>query len=291
MQGAGFHVARYGRVATAFESSCDLEILFAEVEEYFECGVSLSRGATVVDAGANLGAFAIAAAKRCERDVRLFCFEPVPSLFDALTRNLRENDWLAGGTHRTFNVALSTPEDAGVPCEFYYFRRFPRDSTMDLGQKRREFEAFFAAQGARAGRAMAWAGPLAKGIERVAACLPRGPLGQWMSDQVTGLERLQVQATTLSLALRDSILPRIDLLKVDVEGAEVKVLTGIDEATWGRIQELVVEADGSEERTRAIVSLVTARGLALVRSFTPPSTAGRGLVNVILHFRRGLTAA
>jgi FkbM family methyltransferase len=276
----------YGKVATVLESPGELRTLFAEVEEYFECGATVSRGATVVDVGANIGAFAIAVARRCEREARLFCFEPVPMLFAALDRNLRESEWLTGGAHRAFNVALGTAEDAGAPCEFYYFKRFPRDSTMDLEGKRKEFETFFAAQGARVGRSVSWLGPGAKLVERTIGWLPKGPVGQWMSDRVTGLERLQVPQKTLSFALNEASLPRIDLLKVDVEGAEARVLAGITPATWTCVQQAVVESDGAEERTRALLSLLTARGLDRIRISTPPSTADRGLPNVIIHASR-----
>ena len=121
----------YGQVATALESRASLQTMLLEVEEYFDVGASLSRGAIVLDVGANIGAFAIAAARRCEGEVRLFCFEPVPPLFRALERNLKENRWLASGEHRAFEVALTAPEEAGTRCEFYHFRRLPRDSTME----------------------------------------------------------------------------------------------------------------------------------------------------------------
>src|SRR5580704_7401654 len=154
--GAGARTPRmdtieYGLVATALESKASLGTMFLEVEEYFGVGASLSRGAIVLDVGANIGAFAIAAAKRCEGELRLFCFEPVPPLFRALAQNLRENGWLAAGAHRAFEIAVTAPEEAETPGEFFHFRRFPRDSTMDLERKRGEFERFFAAQRARPG--------------------------------------------------------------------------------------------------------------------------------------------
>ncbi|HBQ09871.1 MAG TPA: FkbM family methyltransferase, partial [Myxococcales bacterium] len=49
-----------------------------EVGEYFDCGATVGAGDTVFDVGANVGAFAIEAARRAESDVSLFCFEPVP---------------------------------------------------------------------------------------------------------------------------------------------------------------------------------------------------------------------
>ncbi len=276
----------YGQVATAFESKTSLRTMLVEVEEYFDVGASLSRGAVVLDVGANIGAFAIAAAKRCESDLRLFCFEPVPPLFRALEENLRRNRWLAPGAHRAFEIALTAPEEAGTPCAFYHFRRFPRDSTMDLERKRAEFERFFAAQGARAGQAMSWLGGGARLIEWAVRGLPRGRVGRWMSDQVTGLERIQVARGTLTEVLSGEDLARVDLLKVDVEGAEIKVLSGIGPALWSRIHQVVVESDGTEETTRALVSMLGERGLRVQRVVSSPVMLQRGLKNVLVYASR-----
>ena len=49
---------------------------------------------------------------------------------------------------------------------------------------------------------------------------------------------------------------RVDLLKVDVEGAEEAVLAGIPDATWPAIRQLVVEVhdvDGRLERLRRLL--------------------------------------
>jgi FkbM family methyltransferase len=282
-KGRTVKIGDYGSVATAFESRGSLQTMFVEVQEYFDVGASLSSGATVLDVGANIGAFAIAAAKRCRGQLRVFCFEPVPPLFQALQRNLRENPWLAQGAHRAFDTALTSSEEAGSPCEFYYFRRFPRDSTMDLARKREEFEKFFAVHGARAARAAPWLGPAASLIERAIGALPKGRAGRWMSDRVTGLQRIRVARDTLTGIVASEGLTRIDLLKLDVEGAEVKVLAGVEPMTWRGIRQVVVESDGADETTRSLVSLLDARGFAGVRVAESPSMQQRGLRNVLIY--------
>ncbi len=276
----------YGHVATAFESKGSVRTMFREVQEYFEVGASISPGATVVDVGANIGAFAIAAAKRCRGELRLLCFEPVPPLFQALRRNLRENSWLAAGEHRAFDVALTSPMEAGSPCEFYYFRRFPRDSTMNLERKRAEFEQFFAAQAERAAQRVRWLGSGAGLVERSIRALPRGPVGRWMSDRVTGLERIRVARSTLSSSLSGENVTSVDLLKLDVEGSEIEVLAGIDSRSWSGIRQVVVESDGADRSTRALVSLLEARGVRPVRVAVSPSMAQRGLKNVLIYASR-----
>ena len=135
----------------------------------------LAAGSTVVDVGANIGAFAIAAARRCHRDLRLICCEPVPALYRAV-ENLQKNRWLSGGARVVKNVALSTASDAGKSADFYYFRRFPRDSTMDISGKRRSSGLLRGARGAhRQVAGVPWAG--AKLVERWHRQPPPGPVG------------------------------------------------------------------------------------------------------------------
>lgn len=284
-------IAEYGSVATVNETASELRTLFTEVEEYFDGGAVLAAGSTVVDVGANIGAFAIAAARRCQRDLRLICCEPVPALFRALSDNLQKNRWLAGGNHQALNIALATEAEAGKTCDFYYFRRFPRDSTMDIAGKRREFEAFFAAQGARVAKSLGFLGMGARLVEKTIAGLPQGPVGQWLTDRVTGLETTQVPMDTLSNVLRQKNVSRVDLLKVDVEGAELKVLSGIDAATWPKIRQVAIECDGTEERTRDLLELLSAHGFASVKKFEPPTTLERGLPNLLLHGMNSLPLA
>jgi FkbM family methyltransferase len=53
---------------------------------------------------------------------------------------------------------------------------------------------------------------------------------------------------------------RVDLVKIDVEGAELEVLKGINEADWARIEQLVVEVQQVGTRLESVTELLRAKG-------------------------------
>ena len=78
--------------------------------------------------------------------------------------------------------------------------------------------------------------------------LGRLPLGGvWLLERaLTSIQRGRVQrfecaVTTLPDVMRHSGIEAVDLLKIDVEGAEWEILQGVDEADWPRLRQLVLE--------------------------------------------------
>jgi hypothetical protein len=68
--------------------------------------------------------------------------------------------------------------------------------------------------------------------------------------------RIDCELTTISAAMREYDIGHVDLMKVDVEGAEWAVLQGIEASDWPRIRQLAVEVhdvDGRVERMRALL--------------------------------------
>jgi FkbM family methyltransferase len=65
--------------------------LYAEVAEYFDLGVSGERGATVLDVGANIGAFAVPIGKLVPEG-RVIAIEASPSVATILRRNVEQNN-------------------------------------------------------------------------------------------------------------------------------------------------------------------------------------------------------
>ena len=148
--GAG-NVAGSGHLERPPGSKVTTEELLREVEEYFAVGAKVTPGAIVLDVGSNIGAFSLRVSERCAGDVRLLCFEPSPATVGALRSNFATHPTLRHTRHSIHHVGLTSKENAQRELAFYDFRRFPTNSTFDLGGKRREFEIFFEDRGRRIG--------------------------------------------------------------------------------------------------------------------------------------------
>jgi FkbM family methyltransferase len=273
------------------------EELHEEVGEYFSLGLRIRPGDTILDVGANIGAFAARVAATCDGDLRILAFEPSPETFEALTVNFERNALLRKTRHRLFHLGLSSTDDAGQTLRFYDFARFPTNSTFHLSEKRREFEIFFEDRGRRMSASIEkHLGPvLGRGmggvVERVAASLPKGSLGWWFARQIMGLREHSVPVDTLAHVLSEERVDRIDVLKIDVEGPELEILGGLDELTWAKVQQVVLETHDRDGRLAKILALFRAHDLGEIQ-MASQKTTDNGLESLLVYARRpGLGAA
>jgi FkbM family methyltransferase len=82
---------------------------------------------------------------------------------------------------------------------------------------------------------------------------------------------------TLSEVISEHGIDRIDLLKVDVEKAELDVLHGIDGKDWQKIQQVVVEVHDLDRRVEAATRLLTAAGLRSISVEQLPTLKGTNI--------------
>ncbi len=271
--------------------------LVEEVDEYFQCGASVKQGDVVLDIGANVGAFALAAAERTRGDITIHCFEAAVPTFEVLTRNFEEHAVLRASRHALHLVALTRPADAGTDRLFYFFKRFPTDSTYDIVGKRREFQRFFHGHAVRIERSVRrWlplVGALVGGlVRRLIEHLsnPASPFGVWLTDRVTGLRVMSCRTDTVEGWLSGQELPAIDLVKIDVEGAEMDVLEGFGGA-WPRIRQVAIETHEREGRHGRLVALLEEQGFVSIESYRPEQAERHGMDNVLVTARRAAVAA
>ena len=72
--------------------------------------------------------------------------------------------------------------------------------------------------------------------------------------------RVECEVTTLSAMLREHRLDVVDLVKIDVEGAEWDVIRGIDDADWPRLRQLALEVHDVDGRVERIRGLLQSKG-------------------------------
>src|SRR5262249_60403938 len=74
------------------------------------------------------------------------------------------------------------------------------------------------------------------------------PLLEQVIRRAVVTEHVECPMRTVSEIIREQQVPHIDLLKVDVEKAELDVLEGIEATDWPRIRQVVVEVHDLDGR-------------------------------------------
>ncbi|MDQ2699938.1 MAG: FkbM family methyltransferase [Actinomycetota bacterium] len=183
---------------------------------YTKHGVEVGPGDVVIDAGGNIGVSAAHFALQCGA-AEVHSFEPIPGTFDQLCQNVasipacRPSQMGLGSENGSIEMTYFTGGDSvlsGRDVDPGEYREYLATVGRNLGLSDEEAE------------------------RRVAdRCLPH---------------TAECEIVTLSSVIRERGIERIDLLKIDVEGAEVEVLDGIGDADWPRIRQVSAEVHSDE---------------------------------------------
>ena len=234
-----------------------------QIELYLRHGITVNPGACVVDVGANIGLFALEAARR---GADVHAFEPVPATFAALDANARQSNAgdVGDGAIRAHNLALGARAGEAT---FAYFRWMSALSTRFP-----DWVEQSAAPGVMAVLDDAQLSPRLGWFRRSPAWLRRA--------LVNGLVRALLQpkpvncrVETLSRVIHALNIGAIDLLKIDVEGAEWDVLQGIQTRDWSKINQVVAEVHDEDGRVARVEALLREQGFTVTSEPEPQSAA------------------
>lgn len=236
----------------------EARLLYDEIfnkQVYLQNGIELHEGDVVMDVGANIGLFSLFVGQTL-RDVTIHAFEPIPDIFRSLQRNTAS----LGRKIVLKNVGLSNQENEVV---FTYYPRLPCFSTSCPDRLERRWADLKDILMGMSEKTGGRRGPL-QGLRDRVRSWGVGGLLYYASQKKDRLCRL----TRVSQILADERIDRVDLLKIDVEGAEWDVLRGIDVADWPKIQQLVVEVHDVVDGADGIAAWLEVRGydIAIDRS-------------------------
>lgn len=252
----------------------EARVLDHHVQGYLDHGVRVEEGDVVLDVGANIGIFGVRAVQR-HPGVRVFAFEPIPEIHDVLAANARDY-----GDGRLVPLQCGVSDKPGT-ATFTYFPRSPALSTASPEAWEEDPEEFEAAVTGttREPPPDLWYLRLVPGF--LSPLLARFLKG--------GAQEITCELRTLSDVIDEHGLDRVDLLKVDCEGAELPALRGLRDEHWARVSRVVVEVHDRDGALQEVLGILDRQGFVDVVTEKEDGFEDTRLVNV--YASRGGAAA
>ena len=284
-----------GMMAWGFGGDMTLPLVYKEMFEdraYFINGVSLSPpppGALdksgvplIVDVGTNVGFFALSVARQLD-EYDIACFEPVPMLAEIAGRNLESANKDGAKSRQRIVVNRMGLGSKDASIEFEFNSNFSAGAAMDqqgvkdaakdtrllswIRAAVHDSQFFFGFGGWFINPLRALLGVPVIGVIAMLTIVPIVYLPLIVRIFTSPNTKTQVKADVRRLSdmlkkhegMENSDRP-IAMLKIDVEGAEWDVLMGIDDATWARVQQCVIETHDIDGRVEKAMRLLKAKG-------------------------------
>lgn len=227
----------------------EAKVLYEQVRGYIKHDLTLKEGDTVFDVGANIGLFSLMVDDLCWGQANIFAFEPIPDVFAALNRNAAKFN---PAQIKTFQIALG---DRSHITNFSYYPNATAISSLYPDASGREKQQFATTVRENAAR-LPFPINLIDGLPE--------PLRSFSCDRIVDFayweEKIECQIKTISQIIVEQSIAEINLLKIDVEKAELDVLLGIESQHWSIIQQVVIEVHDLDGRVDRITDLLYANG-------------------------------
>ena len=212
----------------------------------FKHGISLYDGACVFDVGANIGFFSMFV-QQIWQNVRVYAFEPIPTIFETLKTNTSLYENPQGNSVKLFQCGLA---EANKDVEFTFYPNSTSQSGRygDESDERQVLRSIIA--------------NVKPGPGRVGEQTDQF-LDALVESRVSG-EKIVCRLRTLSEIIRAEGIERIDLLKIDVEKSEADVLAGIAADDWHKVQQIVIEAHDDDGQLARLTQLLRDQGYQVI---------------------------
>lgn len=248
-------------------SKQDLQFLFEEVFEqncYLRHGVQLQRGDVVLDIGSNIGMFSMASAAAVGPEGLVFSAEPLPQLHKAQSQNIETHrQWCKQrGVHPAPVRLLQTGVGDGSAQQATFTLYTEAAGWSSMQPDDAEVEANM---GVFLRRSLASGAGIAPGWAAWAGRLLQSLAPAWLFDwgwrwyvrrMLRARQEVACSMCTVSDIMSSHQLKRVDLLKIDVERAELAVLRGVALKDWPRIKQVSMEVHDSGGRLPEVLRIL-----------------------------------
>lgn len=249
--------------AIAFSRS-ELEFLYEEIfqSNTYLYNTSINDGDSIFDVGANIGVSSIFFAQQAD-NLKIYSFEPIDRLHAVLDMNLFIHSQTA--LFKTFNYGLGKENQENVPFAFFKNNTLISTRYPNLEEDSQLLSTFLDNTN-------------------------ESRNNQQLVDFVIESQReVFCQIRTISSIIQQEKIERINLLKIDVEKAELDVLKGIEKQDWEKIDQIIIEVHNTNNKLSIIKSLLSEKKY-IVKVQQETKLEGTGLY-VIHAFRRPLVDA
>jgi FkbM family methyltransferase len=199
---------------------------------YFQEGVSVSFGDIVLDVGANIGVFALCAAKQ---GAQVYAYEPIPGTFGLLQQNIHLHG-LDDMVHPR-NIGLSDRSEEKIM--FHH----PSMSIWDSWNTRDDEFELMAENYQDVLGVLKTAAPVRYRALKMLRfkSLQQAVMREVTKNIVASAVKVKCQFDTLSGVISQENIQAVGLLKLDAELADWEVLNGVKAQDWQRIRQVAME--------------------------------------------------
>ncbi len=222
-------------------SSTEGQMLYEHINGYLDHDfIKLKSGDTVIDIGANIGIFGIKLSKMFS-DIKIFAFEPVDPIFSVLKKNaeLSKNQQF-----KVFKWGLSDKNEF-INCTYY--PNSPAMSTSNPDMWGSDKELLVALKGNLANAPENW---------WWAKYIPHFFYPYIVKRLRKNPKQIKCELKTISDSIKECQIEKINLLKIDCEGNELKAINGIQDEDWDIIMQLIIEVHDIDGRLDHIVKML-----------------------------------
>jgi len=222
-------------------SSNEAKMLYEHINGYLDTDICINTNDIIIDIGANIGIFGIKLSKLFNNNITILSFEPIDHIFNVLKKNSKI---IGNKNFKVFHCGISNRNEQ---INFTYYPNSPALSTANPEAWENNQDLISAVEGnLKHSPSNLW---WTKFIPRflypiIVSRLKRNPIN------------INCYVKTLSNIIEKQNLKKIDLLKVDCEGNELKVLQGIKDSDWKLIKQLIIEVHDIDGRLEVITNIL-----------------------------------